>query len=91
MCIVRLNKNGSLDSSLGSSGKLLTFIGPGNDNVRALAIQLDGKIVVAGYCDSAASGGKKNFCALRDAPAQVSSILRLLAPVVPLQGASTWQ
>ena len=65
VCIVRLNKNGSLDSSFGSSGKLLTFIGPGNDNVRALAIQPDGKIVVAGYCDSAASGGKKNFCLAR--------------------------
>jgi uncharacterized delta-60 repeat protein len=65
VCIVRLNKNGSLDTSFNTTGKLLTYIGPGNDNIRAMAIQADGKILVAGSCDSAASGGKKNFCLAR--------------------------
>ena len=65
VCIVRLNKDGSLDTSFNSTGKLLTFIGPGNDNILAIAIQPDGKIVVAGTCDSAASGGKRNFCLAR--------------------------
>ena len=65
VCIVRLNKNGSLDTTFNGTGKLLTFIGPGSDNVLSVAIQRDGKILVAGTCDSAASGGKKNFCLAR--------------------------
>ena len=40
---------GSLDTSFGDSGKVTTSIGIGSDHVRGLAVQSDGKIVVAGY------------------------------------------
>ncbi len=44
--LVRYNSNGSLDTSFGAGGKVLTIIGAG---ARAVAIQSDGKIVAAGY------------------------------------------
>jgi uncharacterized delta-60 repeat protein len=48
--LARYNSNGSLDSSFGSGGKVTTdFFGQGNVAVaEAVAIQHDGKIVVAG-------------------------------------------
>ncbi|MBL0141440.1 MAG: hypothetical protein IPP91_05095 [Betaproteobacteria bacterium] len=46
--LARLNANGTLDSSFGSGGMVVTPIGAGNDFGRAVAIQSDGLIVVAG-------------------------------------------
>jgi hypothetical protein len=39
---------GSLDESFGTSGKVLTDFGGSSDAASALALQADGKIVVAG-------------------------------------------
>ena len=47
--LARYNPDGSLDSAFGSGGKVRTDFGPGWDAwAEALAIQRDGKIVVAG-------------------------------------------
>lgn len=46
--VARLNANGTLDSSFDGDGKVTTTVGPNADTIRALAIQSDGKIVVAG-------------------------------------------
>jgi uncharacterized delta-60 repeat protein/uncharacterized repeat protein (TIGR02543 family) len=46
--LARLSANGTLDTSFGTGGKVVTPIGGGNDFGRAVAIQSDGKIVVAG-------------------------------------------
>jgi uncharacterized delta-60 repeat protein len=47
--IARYNINGSLDTSFDGDGKVTTtIIGTSSDEVRAVAIQADGKIVVAG-------------------------------------------
>ncbi len=61
-CLVRYHGNGALDTSFGGTGKVITAVGNGNANGRALALQPDGKIVLAGYCESASSG---DFCAVR--------------------------
>src|SRR5207249_1300852 len=45
--LARYNSNGSLDPSFGTGGRVLTDFG-GDDEARALALQDDGKIVVAG-------------------------------------------
>jgi uncharacterized delta-60 repeat protein len=45
--LVRYHANGTLDTSFGRGGKVATPIGP-NADARALAIQQDGKLVVAG-------------------------------------------
>ena len=45
--LVRINGNGSVDSSFGDSGRIITNIN-GSDIARSVAIQPDGKIVVGG-------------------------------------------
>ncbi|HCR72258.1 MAG TPA: hypothetical protein DIW23_12495, partial [Anaerolineae bacterium] len=48
--VLRYNTNGSLDSTFSSDGKVFTDFGSDQDDLgNALAIQADGKIVVAGY------------------------------------------
>ncbi len=53
--LVRYNTNGSLDNSFGTGGKVITAIGSGDDNASAVAIQSNGKIVVAGESNSGTS------------------------------------
>jgi uncharacterized delta-60 repeat protein len=51
--LVRVNVNGSRDTSFGSGGYVATATGSGNTSFEALLQQADGKLVVAGYLDSA--------------------------------------
>ncbi len=61
-CLARFSANGALDPSFGSSGKVATPMGSNNDYIRAIALQPDGKIVVAGYCWN---GTKNDVCLAR--------------------------
>lgn len=49
--VVRFNTNGTLDNSFGNSGISLIDIG-GEDYAGCMAIQTDGKILIAGYTDA---------------------------------------
>jgi len=64
-CAVRYNANGSLDPGWNGTGKVMTQIAGnnGSSNATAMALQPDGKVLLAGYC----AGGTNNddFCALR--------------------------
>lgn len=62
-CAFRYNSNGTLDSTFGSSGKVVTPLRSGYEYATALVIQPDGKLVLAGYCPR--TGGNNDFCALR--------------------------
>ncbi|MBI4646547.1 MAG: hypothetical protein HY738_08130 [Bacteroidia bacterium] len=68
--VVRYNSNGSLDSSFGSTGKVITVIGDGGSTCNSVAIQPDGKIVVAGvaYFSSAIFGAEDEFAVVRYLP-----------------------
>ena len=55
MAVTRLNSNGSVDTSFGSSGKELINFG-GTETARGLALQSDGKIVVEGSTSAAGEG-----------------------------------
>ncbi|MEW6681847.1 MAG: Ig-like domain-containing protein [Nitrospirota bacterium] len=46
--IVRYDQDGSLDSTFGSQGKVITDIGGSGDAAQALVLQPDGKIIAAG-------------------------------------------
>ncbi len=52
--LVRLNTNGSLDTTFDSDGKVTTDIGP-NDDALSIAIQSDGKIIIGGGSDASGS------------------------------------
>lgn len=56
IALVRLNPDGSLDPGFGAGGIVTTSIS-GQDRGAALALQYDGKIVVAGYVFSPDGGG----------------------------------
>lgn len=60
--VVRYNTDGSLDSSFDNDGKVTTAFGPLNDGANSVAIQNDGKIVVAGY---ASNGSNLDFAVAR--------------------------
>ncbi|HZJ14881.1 MAG TPA: hypothetical protein VFD27_07520, partial [Chthoniobacteraceae bacterium] len=56
--VVRYNDDGSFDPSFGSGGSITTPIAVGlDDTARALAIQSNGRIVLAGYSGSGQYGG----------------------------------
>lgn len=59
--VVRLDPNGSLDSTFNGSGSVITSV-VGDGTVNAVAIQPDGKIIVVG---SGVVNGKQQFCLAR--------------------------
>jgi uncharacterized delta-60 repeat protein len=61
-CIARYNGDGSLDQGFGVGGKVISAISAGNSQARAIAVQPDGNIVVAGYCGIP---GVNDFCTAR--------------------------
>ncbi|MBK9108360.1 MAG: hypothetical protein IPM92_08290 [Saprospiraceae bacterium] len=51
LALIRYNHNGSLDHNFGSQGIVITNLGCANASGSSLLLQMDGKIVVGGYCD----------------------------------------
>ena len=60
--LVRYNANGSLDTTFNGTGKVTTAVGTGNDYCQGLAVQTDGKILLAGY---AAVSGSSDVAVVR--------------------------
>jgi uncharacterized delta-60 repeat protein len=60
--VSRVNADGTLDTSFNGTGKLALPIGGGNDEGYGVAVQADGKIVVAGY---SANGVNDDFALSR--------------------------
>ncbi|PYO24161.1 MAG: hypothetical protein DMD88_01675, partial [Candidatus Rokuibacteriota bacterium] len=59
--LARYNADGTLDPSFGGGGRVLTNFA-GRDEASALALQSDGKIVVAGF---SGAGGRQDFAVAR--------------------------
>ena len=49
LALVRYNPDGSLDHTFNGPGKVTTAVGSDNDVATSMALQADGKILVAGY------------------------------------------
>lgn len=60
--LARYNKDGSLDTTLGGDGMIATSIGGIQDMASAIAVQPDGKVIVAG---SSFNGSDMDFALLR--------------------------
>jgi uncharacterized delta-60 repeat protein len=82
-CLARYLQDGSLDTSFGpnASGKLTTALGfVGYDQANAVAVQADGKVVVAGWC-GVIPGVETHFCLARyDGGAPAITHLTVTAP-----------
>lgn len=63
--LVRLNPNGSLDSTFGTGGKVLTYVSTVDNHLEDLAIQSNGKIVGVGSSGGQAGLGNDLFTVLR--------------------------
>jgi uncharacterized delta-60 repeat protein len=61
--LVRYNTNGTLDTTFGIGGKVITPVGDSWDEASAVAIQTDGKIVAVGY--SYNNGSNNDFVVVR--------------------------
>src|SRR5690242_4939714 len=62
--VARYNTNGTLDKRFGKNGKITTDFFRNVDSISAIAIQSDGRIVVAGFAQLAGSGGTPRVFAL---------------------------
>ncbi|MGL4231196.1 MAG: hypothetical protein ACRCWJ_07500 [Casimicrobium sp.] len=66
-CALRYNNNGTLDTTWNDTGVVITPIGI-RDRANAIALQPDGKVLLAGYClngTNPAGGSNTNFCTVR--------------------------
>ncbi|MCW5665759.1 MAG: hypothetical protein KIT35_18165 [Piscinibacter sp.] len=63
--IVRYLADGTLDPSFGNGGKVVTSLGNSTDHLNAIALQEDGKIVVAGDSDRGSSSTGVDFALVR--------------------------
>lgn len=67
--LVRLWSDGSLDTTFGSSGKVVTDFGINDvDSAGCMVLQQDGKILVGGYAYSSTAGQGYNFALARYLP-----------------------
>ncbi|NJO80827.1 MAG: hypothetical protein HC827_21540 [Cyanobacteria bacterium RM1_2_2] len=60
--LTRYNPNGTLDTSFGSGGRVITPIGSNADSAFSVTLQPDGKVVVAGF---AFNGSNSDFALTR--------------------------
>ena len=67
-CAARFHPNGAIDTSFGIGGKMSTSMADGADAVRAMTIQPNGSILMAGFCQSLSSGTGYDFCMARLLP-----------------------
>ncbi|HEX8857895.1 MAG TPA: Ig-like domain-containing protein [Actinomycetes bacterium] len=63
--LARYTPSGTLDSTFGSSGRVVTGFGGDQDWAQAVAVQADGKIVAAGKTGNQCCGGTFNFALAR--------------------------
>jgi uncharacterized delta-60 repeat protein len=63
--VSRHNSDGSLDTSFGGGGYAIVDLGSGFDSAKAIAVQSDGKILVAGYTDNSANGADYDMAVVR--------------------------
>jgi len=64
-CLVRLNDNGSIDSSFGINGVVKTNVVDGRDSANAVFIEPNGAILVAGSCTESSAPLDNAMCIAR--------------------------
>ena len=62
IAVARFNVNGTLDTSFDQDGRVAIAVGTGNDIARSVAVQPDGKLVIAG---NFSNGANNDICVIR--------------------------
>jgi uncharacterized delta-60 repeat protein len=86
--LARYNSNGSLDSTFGTGGKVITDFGAGSSSGSAIALQTDGNIVVAGQ--TLVVGGGTSFALARYLQASDSIPPTTTIALSPAPNAAGW-
>jgi uncharacterized delta-60 repeat protein len=89
VALTRHLRDGGLDPSFGNQGRVITQVGARGDSARAVTVQADGKIIVAGWTD--ATGTDANLLVLRyradgSLDAGFGDAGRVILPVAPGTG-----
>jgi uncharacterized delta-60 repeat protein len=66
MSLLRFNRDGSLDATFGRDGSVITSVAIGDDEILALGLFADGRIVAAGYSHNGADRDFALVCYLPD-------------------------
>ncbi len=87
--LIRYNPDGSLDTSFGNAGKVITPIGPSEDWGESVAIQADGKILLGGFSHN---GTNRDFALVRyNADGSLDSGFGTDGKVItPIGGSDDW-
>lgn len=64
-CVVRFSSAGLVDTTFNGTGSVVTPVGSGQDIANSVAVQSDGKLLVAGRCDVGGPTGGQSFCTVR--------------------------
>lgn len=67
-CVLRISSGGTLDASFGSNGQVLTTVGSYGNNIDSIAVQTDGRIVLAGRCGNGGNNSAADICLQRLLP-----------------------
>jgi uncharacterized delta-60 repeat protein len=65
IAVVRYTNTGTLDNTFGTGGIVMTAVGPVDDIANCVAIQSDGKIIVAGSAQMSAEHNSYDFAVVR--------------------------
>ncbi|HYP39711.1 MAG TPA: S-layer homology domain-containing protein, partial [Chloroflexia bacterium] len=84
--LTRYNYDGTLDSSFGSGGKVVTDFGSNTDNANATAMQANGKIIAAGYT---LASGDSDFALARYRVTDETEPTNTPAPATPTSTAAS--
>jgi uncharacterized delta-60 repeat protein len=84
--IVRYNENGSLDTTFGSNGIVLTSLEPGSGQAVGIAVLADGKIVLGGHASSAVNGPSDFAVARYNADGSLDATFRAEERIAATEG-----
>lgn len=67
-CVLRISAAGALDTTFGSGGQVLTTVGSFGNSIDSIAVQADGRIVLAGRCGNGGNNSAADICLQRLSP-----------------------
>lgn len=67
-CVLRITAGGVLDPAFGSNGQVLTTVGSYGNSINSIAVQADGRVLLAGRCGNGGNNSAADICLQRLTP-----------------------